>query len=458
MMTKSMGLRAGAAIVDITPDMGVQLAGDIGRFRPTEEIRERLYAHAVVLESSGTRLCLLSLDLCIATGQWSDEIRRRASERFGLDTEAIMFHVVQNHAAPSLGHLLVSDECDLIPPDFPWLRGGHDSYNEPTVEKTLDAIDQAIHALEPAELHVGRGVDGRVAFNRRFIMRDGSVLTHPGQCNPDVLHVEGPADPEVGVMTLTAADGRAIAMILHHTCHPCHGYPHRYVISDWPGVWAEMMGQHAGKGCVPFVVNGCCGNIHHNNHLDPHHENDHRRMAGMLSETAKSVLNRMELQGSARLSVERTVLKLPLRLLTDDVINAARRFLDEYPEPKWIDAEKTRVDWDWMYAVATLDLKESYDRKSYCEYEIQAFRIGDTAIVTLMGEPFVEAQLKIKLESPASYTFVAHQCNGYVGYVPTSGAFSGGGYETRTANWSKLQPEALDTIVNAATELLRKLF
>ena len=365
-----------------------------------------------------------------------------------------MFHVVQNHAAPSLGHLLVSDDCELIPPDYPWIRGGDDRYNEPTAEKILDAIGQAIRALQPAKLHVGRAVDGRVAFNRRFVMRDGSAMTHPGQCNPDVLYAEGPVDPEVGVMTLTGEDGKIIAMLLHHTCHPCHGYPHRYVIGDWPGVWAEMMRQYAGEKCIPLVLNGCCGNIHSTNHLDPHYKGDHHRMAGMLCETTKTVLDQMEPQDSTRLSFKQRVLRLPLRILTDDVINAARKILHDYPEPKWIDAEKTRVDWDWMYAVATLDLKDSYDRDPYCNYEIQAFRIGDTAIVTLMGEPFVEVQLRIKLESPASYTFVAHQCNGYVGYVPTREAFKRGGYETRTANWSKLPPESLDLIAEAAIELL----
>ncbi len=457
-INQSTGLRAGAAMVDITPEMGVQLAGDIGRFRPTEEIRERLYAHVVVMESSGTRICLLSLDLCAATTYWADELRRRASERFGLDPRAIMFHVVQNHAAPSLGHLMVSDECSLIPADVPWLRGGDDSYNEPTVEKILDTIEQASCALQPAKIHVGRGVDGRVAFNRRFVMRDGSVVTHPGQCNPDVLHVEGPVDPEVGVMTLTGDDGGVIAMFLHHTCHPCHGYPHRYVIGDWPGVWAETMRQYVGNECIPFVVNGCCGNVHHNNHLDPNYRSDHHRMAGMLSETAKNVLNRIESQDSTELYIERTVLRLPLRSLTDDAVNVARKFLDEYPEPKWIDIERTRVDWDWMYSVATLDLKESYDRDPYCDYEIQVFRIGDIAMVALMGEPFVEAQLRIKLESPMPYTFVAHQCNGLAGYIPTRDAFSRGGYETRTANWSKLQPEAIDIVVDATTKLMKRLF
>ena len=191
-ITESTGLRAGAAMVDITPEMGIQLAGDIGRYRPTEEIREKLYARAVVLESGGTEVCLLSLDLCAATNYWANEIRRRASERFGFKPEAIIFHVTQNHASPSLGHLLVSDECTLIPPDFPWLRGGDDRYNDPTVEKTLDAIDQAIQTLQPVTIHVGRGVDGRVAFNRRFVMRDGSVKTHPGRCNQRLAgHMDG---------------------------------------------------------------------------------------------------------------------------------------------------------------------------------------------------------------------------------------------------------------------------
>ncbi len=43
-------LCAGAARADITPSLGTQLAGDIGRCRPTEEIRDRLYANALVAE------------------------------------------------------------------------------------------------------------------------------------------------------------------------------------------------------------------------------------------------------------------------------------------------------------------------------------------------------------------------------------------------------------------------
>ena len=77
---KSDKLRAGAARVDITPEMGIQLAGDIGRLRPVEEIRERLYANALVVEAQGQRLCLLSADLLAIGCDWSDRIRQGAAE------------------------------------------------------------------------------------------------------------------------------------------------------------------------------------------------------------------------------------------------------------------------------------------------------------------------------------------------------------------------------------------
>lgn len=52
------------------------------------------------------------------------------------------------------------------------------------------------------------------------------------------------------------------------------------------------------------------------------------------------------------------------------------------------------------------------------------------------------------------YTFVAHFCNDSAGYQPTREAFERGGYETRTANWSKLAPEALEMVQEHTVDLL----
>ena len=111
-----------------------------------------------------------------------------------------MVHVTQNHATPSIGHLFLIGSKTRFPAEYPWLMGGDDRYNEPTIQKCIEAI-----GMGGGEIGTGIGVnrsrrlDGRVAFNRRFIMRDGTAKCHPMPCDPDILHVEGPVDPSVGV-------------------------------------------------------------------------------------------------------------------------------------------------------------------------------------------------------------------------------------------------------------------
>src|SRR5262249_36326041 len=97
------------------------------------------------------------------------------------------------------------------------------------------------------------------------------------------------------------------------------------------------------------------------------------------------------------------------------------------------------------------------ERDGTWEYEVQVLRIGPAALVGLPGEPFVEGGLRIKLASPTFPTYIVHNTN-YAAYIPTREAFERGGYEVRAGLISKFAPEALDTIVAAATELLRTMF
>ena len=430
-----------------------------------EEIRDPLYARALVIESDGRRVCWLSLDVLAITRRSADEIRGRAASRFGFDPDAIMVHALQNHAAPSAGHFFVFNEEDwgLFPREYPWLLGGDDRHHR-LRRGALDAIENAVNGLRPATVQAGRGVDGRVAFNRRFIMRDGTGLSGPGlrveqgQTNSDILHCEGPADPEVGVMTFSGEDGRVFAAVLHHTSHPCHGYPERWVSAGWPGAWCDGVRDLLGPGCVALPVNGFCGNVHHRNHLDPDYRDDHREMGCKLTETTARVLAHMVPVATPRLDWRKHSLQIPLRSPTDEEVAAARRLLAEHPQPVWTDASRTAVEWDWVFAVTRIDLAENVRKTPLFDYPIQVFRLGSVALVSVPGEPFVQEQLRVKLASPADFTFMAHLSNTYVGYIPTLEAFRNGGYETRTGAGSKLIPQALGMIGDTAIALLEDLF
>ena len=193
------------------------------------------------------------------------------------------------------------------------------------------------------------------------------------------------------------------------TCHPCHGYPQK-VIGDQPGAWVANMRTHWGDACVPLVINGCCGNIHHTDHTSPNPMHDHRKMADMLTETTHRILGAMEPITVDKIAVDTVTLPLPVRTPDADAIAAAARLLDAHPEPIWLDEAKTRVDWDWVYAVNVLDLADAALETLYLVHEIQSFSLGTSGRWVSWGNHFVEAQLEIKQASPSPHTFVAYFC------------------------------------------------
>lgn len=468
-------MKAGAAKADISPALGIQLAGDIGRHRPCTGIQEPIYARALVLEKGGQRFCILSLDLLLIDTPWAVEVRRRARQRFGLD--AVMIHATQNHAAPSLGHHFCRDEWPTIPAEHDWLRGGDARYNEPALAGIMTAIEQALNNLTPVTVAAGRTHDNRVAFNRRYIMRNGAHVCQPSLCDPDIVQVEGPADSEVSVVTFTNAAGQVVAALLHYTCHPCHGFWENVVHPGWPGTWCREMETHWGAACTPLAINGCCGNIIHFNYLSPDQEpfgGTHTESARLLAQSTKRAIENMRPVPVKSFGWTQRIVPLPRRKIPARELAAAKAKLKATNGPAWtktahfttgkkashhraIDPNVLRVDWDWVYSVGLLDLADETKSQPKCPYEIQAVRFGDVAVLAVMGEPFVEAQLAIKRASPFAFLQVAHMANGLGCYIPTREALAGGGYETRTSRSSALAPEALEIIEQSSISLLRKL-
>ncbi|MCC7146562.1 MAG: hypothetical protein IT443_08960 [Phycisphaeraceae bacterium] len=452
-------LLAGAAKVEITPELGIQIAGDIGRRRPVEKVDNPLYARVLVLEMGPTRMCLVSLDLCATNLQWTERIRQAAGAKLNCPAAAVMVHSVQNHGAPDLGRFIDASEHAWLTPDLWWLCGGDERYEQVTFDRIISAVEQAGKKLKPVRLQLGRGMEGRVAFNRRFIMRNGTARCHPPRCAPDILCCEGPIDPEVGLASFVGDDGHAVAALLHFTCHPTHHYPTTTVGADWPGLWAERVSPMLGPDCIALPINGFCGNVHTTNHLDLDARADDLSSAAKLAQTTRRILEGpLPPRAVDTLTYVSRKLPIPLRKLDSKLIDAAEDLLRQHPQPIWLDAEKTRVDWSWCYAVDRMTLKRLHERERFFECELGAWRIGDLALVCAPGEPFVEAQLQIKLHSPAAFTFMVHMTYGDAGYIPTAAAIERGGYETDLSSGSKLAPEALEMITQSSLELLKQLY
>jgi hypothetical protein len=458
-MNKPNQLMAGAAEIDITPVLGTQIAGGIGSRRPARAIEQPLFARALALQQGDTRLCYFSSDNLAIRTDFAEAVRKGALQRFKLGAEELIVNCTQNHSSPSVGHCFCLDESFwrrwIKTPDLEWVLGGDPHYTDSFVEKALKVIGQALDRLEPVTAHIGRGTEGRIAFNRRTIMRDGTAQMHAAEGDSKVLQIEGPADPEVGVLVFKGDTGKTVAAMLHFTSHPCHTVDYLTIAGGWPGAWCEGMKPLLGGG-IPVVVNGCCGNVHPRNPIAPAETKSYQEMGRILTADTEKIMSRLvPLEGSLLRRVRR--LQIPLRDLDVLKVRKAERLLEQHPDPIWTGNGKDQIDWQWIYAISILDLARYKETHAHFDYEVQAFRLGNLQLLALTGEPFVEAQLKIKLQSPSPFTWIAHMSNGYVGYIPTPEAIRRGGYETDACHWSKLAPHALDLITDTSIEVLRDL-
>ena len=464
-------LKVGAAMADITPPPGTHLSGSgCGDHRPAQSVMDPLYAKAVVFEAGGRRVCVVSLDVTIITAEHTRQIREAVSARTDIPPDAIMVHAIQTHSAPGVGYF-------MLDPDFPletnaeteFLRGGESAYSRLATEAAARAAVEAAERLQPARIALGRAVLGGLAFNRRGVRRDGAVfMPKPlgSEAQPfgvkDLCYLEGPTDPEVGVLCAQDANMKPLAFLLHFTCHPVNVFGRREtycaVSADWPGAWAGRMQSVFGASAVPLVVNGCCGNINPWNPFDPDERPDHVRMGNKLTTMAERVVHAMKFSSSGVVDSRVERVALPYRDIPGARLREVEAILTRDPRPPR--GPDGQVDPRWFLAASTRSVEICRRREPQFSYEIQVLRIGDLALVGLPGEPFVEGQLALKTQAPAPYVFVAHLTSHYVGYLPTREAYARGGHEANpnVTYWSKLAPGALETVTERATALMASLF
>ncbi len=454
----NLTLQVGVAECTINPQLGMQLDGNIGYYRPAQFVINDLHARAIVFQKADKRFLLLSLELLAVTKEWTDAIRDFAEKECGFERDAVAVHVVQNHSSPSLGQIMLTDRFAATR-KYPWLRGSDPAYGPLVLKKLKPLIRDAVTNLQPVRLVFGSAFEARISFNRRVAMRDGTSQMHLDTRKEDALYLEGPSDPEVGVALFTNPELQTIAALLHHTCHPVHWDPHHAVHSDWPGAWAEEVRRTMFPGVIPLVVNGCCGNVQHGNPFNQQRVDTPQNMGQLLTEATRTALiNPYYSEDDPVLAYKTIRFGIPFRHFPKKVFQDAHALLEKNPEPLWTDDTHTVYDRAWFFAASLVDLEHMLANNKTFEYEIQALRIGQLAIVVLPGEPFVEAQLDIKQRSPAARTFVAHMSNRYVGYIPTPAAIKRGGFETRPFFASKLEAKALQTIADKSVTLLEQLY
>lgn len=455
-------LRVGVAEEDITPPIGFPMAGYYHE-RLAEGVIDPLKAKAIVFRDAQSESALVVCDLIGIATDLSRAIRKRASEKTGIPVSNIVISATHSHTAPDyMKELYLSLGGENQAP----LRA---AYIEKLINGPVEAIVKAYAAAKPSKLEYGSVTQPMpVSFNRRSVMRDGSVRTWMSHDDPDVIRAAGPIDPQIELLTIRNESGQPRGILSNFALHLDTVGGQKWS-ADYPFFIEQTLRKALSSDVVSIFGTGCCGDI---NHINPKSRERNKAdfIGNSIGESIQRQLGSLKLLERMNLVVKSRVVRLPLQDATKDevarsiqILQAAQRkekvdffehvtaykklMLDQFrhrePEANTVE----HITWGLSRSLAGIG--------ETLPAEVTVMTLGrDVAIVCLPGEVFVELGLAIKQGSPFRTTLVLELSNCVETiYVPNRAAYAGGSYEVTN---SALQPGAGEMLVETALCLLRE--
>jgi neutral ceramidase len=461
-LAQASKLLTGISEVDITPPRGFPMAGYYHE-RLAEGTLDPLQAKAIVFRSGSTAGALVVCDLIGIATDLTREVRKRASEKTGIPAECIALAATHSHTAPDYMKEL-------------FLRLGNEKqepiraeYIDKLIDGIVTAIVQAHSTASDAQLQWGTArQELPVSFNRRFVMRDGSVKTWMNFTNPDVVRAAGPIDPEIQIMSISDSNHKPIGLLSNFALH-LDTVGGMNWSADYPHVIEKTLRKEAGENFISIFGTGCCGDINHSN-PNSKEINKTSKIGTALGETIQARMGSLQPLESHHLSVKSRTVQLPLQGATQEEVERSisilklarakekvefldhvtaykKMILDQMLRSKPLANTRDHITWGLSRSLAGIGDSIPVD--------ITVMTLGrDVAIVCLPGEVFVELGLAIKQASPFRSTFVIELSNSVETiYVPHRAAYAGGSYEVTNSN---VMPGSGEMLVESAINLLRE--
>jgi hypothetical protein len=467
------GLQAGVARADITPPVGIAQMNWGSQSHILSEGNDPLglCATALVLSDGKNKLAMVDIDRLFVDGL--EGAIERAAELTGIPKEHIRLAATHTHAA-----VAVSATKGPAGMDLSQYQAAVRRYDEFLVDKIVGLIVEANASLQPAHVFGDHG-EGRININRRVRATEDQPPA-VGR-NPD-----GFVDRKLIVFRIDDQQGRPLAVLVNF---PCHGtvlaYENKRISPDWIGMVRRVVEDSMPTAkCLFFQgaagnqgpIEGFTGDIavphrlgtilgHSAASLAHGIETVHRvpTFEGFVESTAYQAKQPWRVQGprGGSLAHLAKVVDLPRRQYTEkEVANMAAR-LDDAMRKATI-ARASDDPWRLHQAEARVrrfrDLLTAWKQPTLdtpIQVQIEAWRIGDVAIVSMPGEPFAEIGVAVRDASPFAVTMFCGYSDGIGGdYMPISCEYEFGGYEVERTPYGL---QADEKLIAEAIALLKSL-
>ena len=427
-------LKAGFARIDVTPPLGSFLAGDFNA-RYSEDVFDPIYLNALSIELGEEKMVLIACDFLMIEMSYSDKIRKKISERIGIDVNNIILTSLHQHTSISLK----KGKYNNVLEDY--------AYLDVLYRKFCDVAVMAVNDMKEASLAVGqKETDEQISFIRRYYMKDGTVATNPGGRH---LEVDCPcceADNVVRLVKFTRENASDIALVNFST-HAC--VTHELVNSaEWPGFARTYIEQDVENVNCIFTI-GFEGDSNHcdftKEEIKSGYEHS-KHMGRVIADTVVKIWNNTERVTPSCLKSENDIIYNRTRTDGEEDYESAVKLYNDYHNGKLKDIDYTVVG-------NASRIQRMKNEPLYQKVPVTVINLGLIGFVGLGGEPFTEYGVKIRERCKERFIVTLCLTNGGQGYLPTKKAFEEGGYETACSSFN---PDIEKQCTDKAIELLNK--
>lgn len=459
-------LYAGAATIDITPELPIALDGQM-HLRIANEIETPLEANVLFLESiQGNRsesVIFVSCDLVLIPVELLQALREELKKTIPeVNTDNIIVNAIHTHTAPVV-------RIGVYPIPEKGVTQVKEYYSF-FAKQVVKAIKQARDNRTPGSLTWGLN-HAKVGYNRRAVYADNSARMYGKTDIPDFRSIEGPEDQYIHSLFIWNDRDELIAASIDVACpaqevegrtviNADYWHPLRQSLRERFNSKLTILGWIAAAGDQsPHIMFGEAG------------EERMRKLRGVdrLGEISRRIVNAVDdtyrvvekdRHEDVQLVHVKKIVPLPMRLVTKSEYEASKKEIENLKaqltsNPEALPRLYRRINSFEADIVKRYELQQSNPKPIY-HAEIHIIRIGDVVICTNPFELFTDYGIAIQARSKASQTFVI-QLAGPGTYLPTEKAVKGGHYSA-IVHSTLVGPEGGQILVDQTVKLINELF
>lgn len=448
-------LKVGYAQVNVNPPLGIGIDGYyVPRF--AKGFLDDLEASALALSCKDKTLVLISVDNCGIDEELGLSYCAAIESATGLPKENIFLSATHTHTGPLvMPTTMFEADPEIIA-----------KYAEFLGQRLVDLVTLALADLKPGRMGYITGyAPERVAYIRRYKMKDGTTWTCPPINDPNIDHPIGTLDQRVNVLRFDREGAESI-VVMNYGVH-ADTINGDLLSSDWPG-WTRRTIAKALDGVKCMCIIGAQGDVG-STHVNP--------TGGDMNDTEISFDNEMKSPGMARfvgralagtilqvydkvcyvdvedIDIQSKYIFVPSNMPTPEDMPRAKLYKELHEADKDDEIPYTAMELTTVVAEALRMCRLENGPENF-RIRLTGVKLGSVGMVGIPGEAFTDIGVGIKEADGWDMIMPCVLTNGNMGYFPMKSAYDEGGYEART---SPFRSGVAEAIIEGGKALLGQL-